>query len=261
MDNAIIKKIDQLPASAPERLQELKASTALEALRSPSGSIAKVKREQGALEYNKGLVYIVGQLFKVRYSKQEFNPQLVDEFGLWLQDKYWFLNYQEIELALMTYRGKSFHVIDLETLKTMVEEYDKRRALAVEQDRADFVPPEEEQKSYWISQLDRSTGYKRSVPGYIKEQYNRLLVQTNIKRSSIERERPGDLESLLFIQGFHKPGDLAERIKSQWREEWDIIKQTAEELDRSDVVEPLDMFLRKKESFFITLNTRPIPLK
>ena len=269
---SLIKREDLLPACSPQ-LAKLKFVTPVQALQAPTRILSAVIREEGEKDYDLALVKIVKELFDSRFSKQEISPVMVDEFGKWLASEYWFYKLQEVRLALLDYRGETFHVIDLEVLKTMVEVYDMKRAQASLEIKDQEEEPED-LAEYEKKELDRLTGYKRyPMPQETKALLNKMLVRSNMEKRLQPKPRPKSLEDLFTSQGLGDPGGTANRIREQWSEEWKDLQEQSEEIRKAMIkdkipkskipkpIEPLKVYLQKKESYLIFSQTRAIPLR
>ena len=231
-----------LPYS-PASLQNAKCLTAKDAFQIDRPTISKIKREYGMLAAIKGVAYILNQLFTVRFSKTQLTPELVDEFTNWLLVHYYFLKLQEIELALLDYRGDIYQVIDLEVLKDMIEIYDMRRAQAVEESRR-------------ISFPELKSGTEKPMPDWFKESMNKLLLKRQFQ-DKVD-SKPKTLEELLLSQSFSDPQGVAKKMREYWAAEWQLIFDTAKAEGLQQQVEPKQIYVRKKESYFKLKLNRPI---
>ena len=248
-----------LPYS-PSFLTINRCNTPGEILERDFPTLAKISRDHTDYALVKGIAYLLKRLYDVRFSKTEFSPTLLDEFYEWVKIDYYFLTLQDLELAFMNYREKSFHVIDLEILKDMVEVYDMERAKAVRQKEKSPGAPIFTIGLTKDGDLILVNREGDQVPGVLPEETQALLkklaVQRKLKRDSPEKPRPKNLLELLETQGFKDPKETEGKILEEWRQEWDLLKE-GEAISGVKSVPDWELFRMKKESYFITQAIRP----
>ena len=212
--------------------QPKKYTTALEALKAPEPSIAKIKRDRSDVELRVNIAALLERLFLARFSKQQLNQVLCDEFTNWLLTDYYFLKLPEIELALMNYRGETFHVIDLEALKTMIETFDMERCRAVEK-----LKPEPE-----------TTPTAIPMPNETKKLWENMLIKRALSENTFSR-RPESLIELFTIQKKKDPEAMAKLYYEEWETQYRTRAAIAKQ--QKIEIETLAQFLKNRESYFI----------
>lgn len=95
-------------------------------------SIKAIERKQGSSYTKVRLAAMLDKLYAVKYSKHPLNETIIDMFYDWLIEEYYYYKLPEVELALNSYAGKTFQVIDLDTLKDIVDFYNVQRLNASE---------------------------------------------------------------------------------------------------------------------------------
>jgi len=238
-----------LPFS-PEVLESKKCSTALAAYRVDSPSIAKIKKDFDLFKLELGITFILTQLFEVRYSKLKMSSILVENFTSWILAEYFYMNLQEIELALLGSRMETYHVVDLEALKRMIEDYQAKRVEAVQQSKQNPV------EVLGLGSGLNSKG-KESNPIPMPEKTKKLINVLAIKGK--ERKKPTlkpskDLEECLKSQGFTDSSQTAINMREAWHKEYLTIKATAIENNLEKHIEDWKPFLKKKETYFIKIS-------
>ena len=236
----------------PETLELRKCDTALAAYSLGTPSVAKIKKDFGTFKLELGITFILNKLFAVRFSKLKMSTVLVENFTAWITAEYFYLNLQEVELALLGSRVEIYQVIDLEVLKVMIEDYIGQRVEAVQHVKQNPI------KVLELGSGLNSQGKESNpipMPDETKKMINLLALKgKSKKRPNLKPSR--SLEDCLRMQEFQQPEETATKIRDAWHKEYLDIKMVAFENNLEKHIEDWKPFLQKKETYFIIMSDR-----